>query len=104
MCRSRIGLATAPFAMIHNMFTTAQLDERPKEVFADIAERSEDGLTVLSRENGRPIRRILYVNSYGGKQMLAKVKTGVLPPHHFWGCFELVRKGYEVALAEPLPD
>ena len=29
---------------------------------------------------------------------------GDVPPHHLRGCLELVRMGYEVALAEPLPD
>ena len=33
-----------------------------------------------------------------------QVKQGLVAPHHLRGCLELVRMGYEVALAEPLPD
>jgi glycosyltransferase involved in cell wall biosynthesis len=69
---------------------------------ADILERTEHGLTVLSPSNARPCRRILFVNSYGGRKAWEKIKQGLLPAHHLWGCVELVRMGYEVALAEPL--
>ena len=73
--------------------------------FSDgIAERQEHGLVVLSPSRTRPIRRVLFVNCYGGKACWEKIKRGLLPPHHLWGCLELVRMGYEVALAEPLAD
>jgi len=67
-------------------------------------ERVEHGFTVLSPADGRPLRRVLYVNSYGGKAFWKKIKQGSVPAHHLWGCLELARMGYEVALAEPLPD
>ena len=69
-----------------------------------IVERSEHGLIILSPREGRPTRRILYVNSYGGRDVWQRVKAGTLPAQHLWGCLELARMGYEVALAEPLPD
>lgn len=68
-----------------------------------IVERDEDGLVVLSPAAVRPFRRVLFVNSYGGRLVWEKVKRGALPGQHLWGCLELVRMGYEVALAEPLP-
>lgn len=73
-------------------------------VLQGIAERREHGLVVLSPVQGQPIRRVLYVNSYGGAAYWKKIKQGLVAPHHLWGCLELVRMGYEVALAEPLPD
>jgi len=69
-----------------------------------IIERVEHGVRILSPATGRSTRRVLYVNSYGGTSILERIKSGMLPPHHLWGCLELVRKGYEVALAEPLLD
>lgn len=67
-------------------------------------ERMEHGFTVLSPAEGRPLRRVLYVNSYGGGAFWKKIKQGTVPPHHLWGCLELARMGYEIALTEPLPD
>jgi glycosyltransferase involved in cell wall biosynthesis len=75
-----------------------------KPALDGIVEHAEDGLVVLSPADGHHHRRVLYVNSYGGRTILDKIKQGMLPRHHLWGCFELVKKGYEVALAEPLPD
>jgi hypothetical protein len=59
-------------------------------------------LVLLSPSGRLPHRRILYVNSYGGLALWEKIRAGLLPPHHLWGCLELVRKGYEVLLAESL--
>jgi glycosyltransferase involved in cell wall biosynthesis len=70
--------------------------------FADVGERKENGIHVLYPTRVSPQRRILFINSYGGSEVWEKVKAGQLPPHHMWGCIELVRMGYEVALAEPL--
>lgn len=69
-----------------------------------IVERCEHGLVVLAPASGRFSRRVLYVNNYGGREVWEKVKAGLVPPHHFWGCLELARMGYEVALAEPVQD
>jgi len=67
-----------------------------------IVERMEHGIPVLAPATGRPSRRVLYLNSYGGAEILERVKNGDLPPHHLWGCFELARLGYEVGLADPI--
>ena len=67
-----------------------------------IAERAEAGIPVLYPSSGKSGRRILFLNSYGGVEVWEKIKAGALPPHHMWGCLELVRMGYEVALADPL--
>ena len=67
-------------------------------------ETREQGLVVLSPAERRSFRRIIYLDGYGGASMWQKIKNGLMPPHHLRGCLELVRMGYEVALAEPLPD
>ncbi|MCE2862516.1 MAG: hypothetical protein RIR76_77 [Verrucomicrobiota bacterium] len=69
-----------------------------------ITERNEYGLTILTPVGVKPRRRVLYVNSYGGRCHWNEIKHGVVAPHHLWGSLELVRLGYEVGLAEPLPD
>jgi len=75
-----------------------------KNVVAGIVEREEEGMIVLSPAQGRPSRRVLHVNSYGGRDVWERIKQGLLPGHQLLGCLELVRKGYEIALAEPIPD
>ena len=72
--------------------------------FRGIVSTVDHGVTLLSPQGGKASRRVLYVNSYGGAAVLEQIRTGALAPHHLWGCFELVRMGYEVAVAEPLPD
>ena len=69
-----------------------------------IREQHDRGLIILSPASGRPLRRILFVNGYGGAAVWEKVKQGLLPTNHLWGCIQLVRMGYEVAMAEPIPD
>src|SRR5215469_10550365 len=71
-------------------------------IAAGIAERQENGLTILSPANGRPVRRLVYVNSYGGGHFWHGTIEGKCPGHHLWGCVELAGMGYEVVLAEPL--
>lgn len=73
-------------------------------LLADIHESEQHGLVVLSSASARNGRRILFTNNYGGRAVWAKIKSGLMPSHHLWGCIELVRMGYEVALAEGLPD
>ena len=72
--------------------------------FEGIVEHRERGLVIISPVNKRPIRRVLFVNLTGGVSLWRKVKEGLVPPHHLWGCLELANMGYEVALAEPLPN
>ena len=69
-----------------------------------MVENKVDGLVVLSPVGKRCFRRILHVNGYGGRYVWERIKQGVLPGHQLLGCIELVRMGYEVTLAEPLPD
>jgi glycosyltransferase involved in cell wall biosynthesis len=69
-----------------------------------MVESLQDGLIVFSPVGRAPRRRVLYTNSYGGRVIWDRVTSGNLPAHHLWGCLELVRMGYEVALAEPLTD
>lgn len=71
-------------------------------VFTGVRESSEAGFLTLSPEQGAVKRRVLYVNSYGGQKVWDRIKDGRLPAHHLWGCLELVRMGYAVAMAEPL--
>lgn len=74
-----------------------------RAAYADgINERRENGLLVLSGAASTPRRRILFTNSYGGSELWEKVKAGLMPPHHLWGCLELARMGYEVGIADPL--
>ena len=72
--------------------------------FSDIAEHCVAGCTVLSLAKGRPRRRLVFINVSGGVQTWRKVKDGVLPSNNLWGCIELVRLGYEVAIVPALPD
>jgi hypothetical protein len=74
------------------------------QVTRGVLEADTQGAIVLSPENGSTRRRIVYVDSYGGREVWRKIKSGDMPPHHLRGCLELVRMGYEIALAEPLPD
>jgi glycosyltransferase involved in cell wall biosynthesis len=69
-----------------------------------LTERIENGLVVLAPADKRIVRRLVYLDNYGGASMWQRIKTGDMPPHHLRGCLELARSGYEVVLAEPLPD
>jgi glycosyltransferase involved in cell wall biosynthesis len=79
-------------------------ESTPKAVTEGIVESDQYGIVVLSPANRRATRRIVYLDNYGGRAMWEKIKKGDVPPHHLRGCIELVRMGYEVALAEPIPD
>ena len=79
---------------------------RPKtghpSITAGIIEREEEETLILAPANGTCLRRVLFVNAYGGRSVWERIKQGVLASHHLWGCLELVQMGYEVALPEPL--
>jgi glycosyltransferase involved in cell wall biosynthesis len=75
-----------------------------RSVREGIVESRHENLIVFSPAGRAPRRRVLYTNSYGGRVIWDRVTSGHLPAHHLWGCLELVRMGYEVALAEPLTD
>ena len=81
-----------------------KLDSQSSQITDGIVERTENGLVVLSPASGRSSRRVLFVNNYGGAAVWKQLKDGLLPSHHLWGSLELVRMGYEVALAEAVPD
>jgi hypothetical protein len=86
------------------MYTTLLQQHRRDFVTDGIVENEVDGVVVLSPAGKRCFRRILHINSYGGRYVWNRIKQGVLPGHQLLGCIELARMGYEVALAEPLPD
>ena len=79
-----------------------ELPPSPGSALCDIVESHRDGSIVLSLADRNPSRRVLFVNLYGGVSLWEKVKNGTMPPHHLWGCLQLVRMGYEVALAKPI--
>src|SRR5437763_897119 len=88
---------------IEQMSATPTLNEPQSRLVADgVVERDDAGLLVLAPANRRPFRRVLFVNCYGGRACWEKIKAGLIPPHHLWGCIELARMGYEVGIAEPL--
>lgn len=58
------------------------------------------GMTILRLQDGKPRRRVLYLNSYGMALAWRQISEGVYPGQHLWGCLELVRMGYEVAMPE----
>lgn len=71
---------------------------------AAIVECEEAGLLILSLANHRPTRRVLFINVSGGKTGWAKYKSGLMPSNRLWGAVELVKMGYEVGVADTLPD
>ena len=77
---------------------------KPRFVTEGIVETKEQGTLVLAPADKRPFRRIIYLDSYGGASMWEKIKRGDVAPNMLRGCLQLVRMGYEVALAEPVPD
>ena len=76
----------------------------PPSILDGVVERIDQGVTILAPADRRPLRRMIYLDSYGGASMWAKIKAGMVPPHHLRGCLELAKMGYEIALVEPLPD
>lgn len=86
------------------MQTTISPQTQAKSVTDGIIESKVQGAIVLSPANQRPLRRVIYLDNYGGAAMWEKIKQGEVAPHHLRGCLQLVRLGYEVALVEPLPD
>jgi len=69
---------------------------------ANLLESTYRGMLILSSRTKSTGRRVLFVNSYGGPAAWYKIKKGLLPPHHLWGCIELAQMGYQVGIAEPL--
>lgn len=87
-----------------NDTATISVPEKAPGLLDGISEGVVHGVLVLSPAGRATRRRLIYLDSYGGAGMWEKIKRGLVPPHHLRGCLELVRMGYEVALAEPLPD
>ena len=65
-----------------------------------IIARQCGGMTVLAPTHIQPRRRVFYLNSYGMAPAWRLIRQGLYPGHHLWGCLELVRLGYEVAMPE----
>jgi hypothetical protein len=96
---------TVPREERREIFGASELkpvDSPQASILDGIVETSEGQCVVLSPADGRVRRRILHVNSYGGRLVWDRVKNGLIPSHQLLGCLQLVRMGYEVALAEPL--
>lgn len=70
----------------------------------EIAVREGHRLLILSPKGRVPRRRVLFVNSYGGRWAWKAARRLEYPVHHLWGCPELVQLGYEVGLVDPLTD
>lgn len=79
-----------------------QTDAVHRPAIEGVVEREENGLIVLSPRGRSVQRRLLHVNSYGGRFVWERIKRGLIPNHQLLGCVQLARLGYEVALAEPL--
>jgi len=77
---------------------------RREPVEARFVESRDYGLLVISPKAGTAGRRILFTNISGGAEAWERLKAGLLPSNRFWGCWELLRMGYEIGIAEPLPD
>lgn len=71
-----------------------------ESVTGHIIAEQQDGLTILSPALRKPTRRVFYVNSYGMAAAWRSIQQGLSPGHHLWGCLELVKLGYEVAMPE----
>jgi Glycosyltransferase len=96
---------TVPSKERHQTLGSSELqpvDSPQVPILDGIVETSEGRCVVLSPATGPVRRRILHVNSYGGRLVWDRIKKGLLPSHQLLGCLQLVRMGYEVALAEPL--
>ena len=65
-----------------------------------IIARRYAGMTILSLGDAKPRRRLLYLNSYGMASAWRLINDGPYPGQHLWGCLELVRLGYEIAMPE----
>lgn len=57
------------------------------------------GMTILRSDRVKPRRRVFYLNSYGMAQGW-RTLDDPNPSQHLWGCIELARKGYEIAMPE----
>src|SRR5690242_10184909 len=68
-----------------------------------VLERFENDVLILSPRQRSVHRRVVHINSYGGRAVWQKIKRGLVPNHQLLGSLQLVEMGYEVALPEPLP-
>ncbi|NLG38415.1 MAG: glycosyltransferase family 4 protein [Fibrobacter sp.] len=62
----------------------------------------EDGILILRPKNIKVKRRILFVMTYGMALVYRLWLKGLYPSNHLWGCLELIQKGYEILLPEPV--
>ena len=76
----------------------ASLETRANCYEGIVAER-HDGMTIIRSADRKPFRRVLYLNSYGMAQTWRSLPE-YTPGQHLWGCLELARRGYEIALPE----
>ncbi|MBL9188086.1 MAG: glycosyltransferase family 4 protein [Opitutaceae bacterium] len=64
-----------------------------------IVAEQQAGMTILRSVHVKPHRRLFYLNSYGMAQAWRTLGEPN-PGQHLWGCIELARLGYEVAMPE----
>jgi hypothetical protein len=65
-----------------------------------ISEERFRSVTIIRSNQCAVGRRIFYLNSYGMAGAWRDTKKGTYPGQHLWGCIELARAGYEVAMPE----
>jgi glycosyltransferase involved in cell wall biosynthesis len=75
------------------------LRENEERLREGIIATQNRGMTVLRPKEGKPRRRVFYLNSYGMAPAWRSLSEGN-PGQHLWGCLELARMGYEVAMPE----
>lgn len=66
---------------------------------ASIVAEQVEGMTIIRSATQKPRRRIFYLNSYGMAQGWRTLNEPN-PSQHLWGCVELARMGYEIAMPE----
>ena len=84
---------------MNDLINDAVMDDPASRNLRGIRETRVGSMTVLSPKDGRAHRRVLYLNSYGMAEAWRLALTGD-PAQHLWGCPELARRGYEVAMPE----
>jgi hypothetical protein len=66
----------------------------------EISAENHRGMTILRSTGRKPFRRVFYLNSYGMANAWRQYRDGTHPGQHLWGCLELLRMGYEVAMPD----
>lgn len=73
--------------------------ETRSNCYDGIVSDQREGMIIIRSADRKVYRRVLYLNSYGMAQTWRALPE-YTPGHHLWGCLELARRGYEIALPE----